>query len=377
MLSQCLLNTNNKAFLFFPIQLVSRNQRIRSQPSSFYFEVSTSHGERRLTPKVQTLMNTTIGHSTCLHSSKRRVFLARLMKNRTNGRPKLTLRKPPCGQRPSTTSSSPLEVTTTPLLKASTTNNLDYSGKRYGMSIFEIPPLINLNLWKNSQISNILTERMPTPSSNAGTTSTTVSGLWEFYMTMRLAFSDSSRGLPPSFQGIYDNIILTGGQDIMNLRRIIRQFSSRLGAPRGSVLRMGGKKKGKLEKLNCNYCRRSGHLRKHCKARNQDESLGFYLPQRDAPWRAVMEEKIQAWIDKAVQIALSKLKKKHGKEEAEFHLMNKDDDDANPLEEPLDDGDYNLSKELMTNSMMILMMASPFTLSLRITSLSFFFSLHT
>ena len=130
----------------------------------------------------------------------------------------------------------------------------------------------------------------------------------------------------------------------MNLRRIIQQFSSRLGAPRGSVLRMGGKKKGKLEKLNCNYCHHSGHLCKHCKAHNQDESLGFYLPQRDAPWRAVMEEKIQAWIDKAVQIALSKLKKKHGKEEAEFHLMNKDDDDANPLKEPLDDGDYNFIK---------------------------------
>jgi hypothetical protein len=119
--------------------------------------------------------------------------------------------------------------------------------------------------------------------------------------------------LPTSMDAIKNIMITNGNDDIGHARRLLRRHQTRLTSGGASLLkiskqRIAVKEKGKSP---CNYCRSSDHARPDCAARRTDEKLGYYLPHRDAPWRAVMEESISKRIHKAIEEYTAKTQRKH------------------------------------------------------------------
>ena len=125
------------------------------------------------------------------------------------------------------------------------------------------------------------------------------------------------KAFPDSLEGVRQNLIVNGQYDIANARRLARRFSSSFSQPSDSILRIGGKNRDKLNKHVCQYCRKSGHSRFKCSIRLADEKLGLHLPNRDAPWRAQMEETIQKRIDEAFRKGLAEGKQEKQEEEPE------------------------------------------------------------
>jgi hypothetical protein len=119
--------------------------------------------------------------------------------------------------------------------------------------------------------------------------------------------------LPTSMEAIKNIMITNGNDDIHHARRLLRRHQRRLMSGGASLLKISKKRIHSKEKgkAPCNYCRNNDHARPDCPARRADEKLGYFLPHRDAPWRAVMEESISKRIHKAVEDFAAKTKRKH------------------------------------------------------------------
>jgi hypothetical protein len=120
--------------------------------------------------------------------------------------------------------------------------------------------------------------------------------------------------LPTSMEAIKNIMITNGNDDIGHARRLLRRHQRRLMSGGASLLNISKKRINRKEKGSkpCNYCRNTDHARPECTARRADEKLGYYLPHRDAPWRAVMEESIKKRIHNAIEEFIAKSKRKSG-----------------------------------------------------------------
>jgi len=109
--------------------------------------------------------------------------------------------------------------------------------------------------------------------------------------------------LPSQLSYVKNILLTTGNNDVQNARNVIRLHGKKMNGRTDSILRLqkGRRQKGSQTPDKCSYCKISGHLRADCRSRKFDEKLGYFFPNRDAPWRANMEEAIKRWIEEAVK----------------------------------------------------------------------------
>jgi hypothetical protein len=118
--------------------------------------------------------------------------------------------------------------------------------------------------------------------------------------------------LPPDMEQIKTIMIANGDDNILGARRLLRRHTRRLTGKKDSLLKISDQRMPKKKYSSssasrpCFYCKRDGHLRSECHIKQTDERLGYYLPSRDAPWRAAMIESISKRVDEAVLQAVRK-----------------------------------------------------------------------
>ena len=115
--------------------------------------------------------------------------------------------------------------------------------------------------------------------------------------------------LPPELSSVKDTLLNTNNNNLPNARRLLRSAGKKLLNTKPEIImRIGGDNRRRTKhpaahngNRPCSYCKIKGHTRSECRSRKYDEQLGYFLPNRDAPWKANMEEaikKVEEFIDK-------------------------------------------------------------------------------